>query len=90
MGQCRTAPPSHRPGEKSLPPSALGARTAARPLRGTQAAAPPTPAHQVKIDLACRRGSEPVVWASMTSCKTLGIPLCFALLSSLESFSLTH
>ena len=66
MGQCRTAPPSHRPGEKSLPPSALGARTAARPLRGTQAAAPPTPAHQVKIDLACRRGSEPVVWASMT------------------------
>ena len=71
MGQCRTAPPSHRPGEKSLPPSALGARTAARPLRGTQAAAPPTPAHQVKIDLACRRGSEPVVWASMTSCKTL-------------------
>ena len=67
MGQCRTAPPSHRPGEKSLPPPALGAQTAAQPLRGTQAAAPPTPAHQVKIDLACRRGSEPVVWASMIS-----------------------
>ena len=73
MGQCRTAPPSHRPGEKSLPPSALGARTAARPLRGTQAAAPPTPAYEALLCLKCRRGSEPVVWASMTSCKTLGV-----------------
>ena len=66
MGQCRTAPPSHRPGEKSLPPSALGARTAARPLRGTQAAAPPTPAFRAEFGPGCRRGSEPVVWASMT------------------------
>ena len=70
MGQCRTALPSHRPGEKSLPPSALGARTAARPLRGTQAAAPPTPAHEAHLCLKCRRGSEPVVWASMTSLQT--------------------
>ena len=57
MGQCRTALPSHRPGEKSLPPSALGARTAARPLRGTQAAAPPTPAYEAHLCLKCRRGS---------------------------------
>ena len=71
MGQCRTAPPSHRPGEKSLPPPALGAQTAAQPLRGTQAAAPPTPAYEALLCLKCRRGSEPVVRASMTSCKTL-------------------
>ena len=67
MGQCRTAPPSHRPGEKSLPPPALGAQTAAQPLRGTQAAAPPTPAYEALLCLKCRRGSEPVVRASMTS-----------------------
>ena len=67
MGQCRTAPPSHRPGEKSLPPPALGAQTAAQPLRGTQAAAPPTPAYEALLCLKCRRGSEPVVWASMIS-----------------------
>ena len=71
MGQCRTAPPSHRPGEKSLPPPALGAQTAAQPLRGTQAAAPPTPAFRAEFGPRCRRGSEPVVWASMTSFKTL-------------------
>ena len=34
MGQCHTAAAS--PGRKSLPQSALGARTAAQPLRGTQ------------------------------------------------------
>ena len=67
MGQCRTAPPSHRPGGKSLPHTALGAQTAARPLRGTQAAAPPTPAYEALLYLKCRRESEPVVRASMTS-----------------------
>ena len=34
MGQCRTAPPSHRPGEKSLPPSALGGTDGGAALTG--------------------------------------------------------
>ena len=82
MGQCRTAPPSHRPGEKSLPPPALGAQTAAQPLRGTQAAAPPTPAYEALLCLKCRRGSEPVVRASMTSLQAASSGLCVVRMSA--------